>query len=70
MFDGRAGFGECEQSGERNSDLWQPVYRYDVHGDPRLSATRISDASDRFPDLDSGERGGKPGLSGAANEGA
>ena len=30
MFDGRAGFGECEQSGKRNSDLWQPVYRYEV----------------------------------------
>lgn len=38
-----------KQSGVWNLGLRMPVYGYDVYGNSRLSATGVSDASDRFP---------------------
>ena len=43
---------------------------YDVYGNSRLSATGVSDASDRFSVFYSGERGKQSGLSFHANESA
>lgn len=45
-----------------------PVYGYDVYGNSRLSATGVSDASDRFSVFHSGERGKQSGLSFHADE--
>ena len=47
-----------------------PVYGYDVYGNSRLSATGVSDASDRFSVFHSGERGKQSGLSFHADESA
>lgn len=43
---------------------------YDVYGNSRLSATGVSDASDRFSVFHSGERGKQSGLSFHADESA
>lgn len=70
LYHRRAGTGKRKQSGVWNTDLRMPVYGYDVYGNSRLSATGVSDASDRFPGFHSGERGKQSGLSFHANESA
>lgn len=70
LYHRRTGTGKRKQSGVWNTGLRMPVYGYDVYGNSRLSATGVSDASDRFPGFHSGERGKQSGLSFHANESA